>query len=134
MPSARTGFRLALVLTLVVSTQSLLIVQGAFHLRRDFIAQRLCVNPETDCDGSCYLKERMLHHGHQHDDRVAPPAHEHDGPTKVALLEIALAVQALLPPQPPLGGTGSDQEYVIRPDQVPRAIFAVEVFHPPRIG
>ena len=134
MLSARTGFRLALVLTLVVSTQSLLIVQGAFHLRRDFIAQRLCANPDTDCDGSCYLKERMLHHGHQHDDRVATPTHEHDGPSKVALLEIALSVQALLPAQPHLSGTVGDREYVIRPDQVPRTIFAVEVFRPPRIG
>ena len=134
MSSARTAFRLGLVLTLVVSTQSLLIVQGAFHLRRDYIAQRLCVNPDTDCDGSCYLKERMLHHGHQHDDRVATPTHEHDGPTKVALLEIALAIQALLPTQPLLSGTVSDQEYMMRPDQVPVAVFVTAVFHPPRIG
>ncbi|MEO1728636.1 MAG: hypothetical protein AAFR95_16590, partial [Bacteroidota bacterium] len=57
--------RLALVLCLVASTQSLLVVQGIFTLRQDVIAERFCENrdrPELDCDGVCYLTKQLKEH------------------------------------------------------------------------
>ncbi|MEM8559711.1 MAG: hypothetical protein AAGG50_17965 [Bacteroidota bacterium] len=54
--------RLALVLCLVASTQSLLVIQGIFALRQDAIAERLCENrdrPELNCDGVCYLTKQL---------------------------------------------------------------------------
>ncbi|MEL7362879.1 MAG: hypothetical protein AAFN13_12465 [Bacteroidota bacterium] len=54
--------RLALVLCLVASTQSLLVVQGIFTLRQDVIAERFCENrdrPELNCDGVCYLTKQL---------------------------------------------------------------------------
>lgn len=85
MPRIRFLFRLALVLCLCASTQSLLVIQGAFHLNRAAIAEALCVNkarPEMGCDGHCELMRRV--HSHQ----------EHERDQGAAMLDIALAVAA----------------------------------------
>ena len=57
--------RIALVLCLVASTQSLLVVQGIFVLRQDVIVERFCENrdrPELNCDGVCYLTKQLKEH------------------------------------------------------------------------
>lgn len=62
MVALRSVLRLAVVLGLVLSTQGLLLVQGTYVLRQDFIAEHLCVNrdqPEEDCHGKCYLQKRL---------------------------------------------------------------------------
>ncbi|MEM6326625.1 MAG: hypothetical protein AAF791_05850 [Bacteroidota bacterium] len=85
MASVRHLFRLALVVCLCLSTQSLLLVQTAFHLNQEAIAEALCVNkatPETGCHGHCELMRRL--HSHQ----------EHEREQGVIALEIALAVAA----------------------------------------
>lgn len=70
MASLWSGLRLLLVACLVMSTQSLLLIQGAFTLRQDDIAEKLCVNrdrPDIECDGHCVLMERLGDH-HKHKD------------------------------------------------------------------
>lgn len=85
MSRIRFLFRLALVACLCVSTQGLLLVQAAFHLNQEAIAEAFCVNkavPEMDCDGHCELMRRI--HSHQ----------EHEREQGVASLEVALSVAA----------------------------------------
>ena len=70
MASLWSGLRLLLVVCLVMSTQGLLLIQGAFTLRQDYIAEKLCVNrdrPDIECDGHCVLMERLGEH-HKHRD------------------------------------------------------------------
>ena len=80
--------RFGVVLALVVSTQGLLLVQGAWLVNQDWITETLCVNrdrPEMNCDGKCQLADRMeqMEHGpHRHDEAPTP------------LLELALSVRA----------------------------------------
>ena len=80
--------RFVVVLALVASTQGLLLVQGAWLVNQDWIAETLCVNrdrPEMECDGKCQLADRMeqMEHGpHRHDQAPTP------------LLELALSVRA----------------------------------------
>ncbi|MEM6783211.1 MAG: hypothetical protein AAF624_05685 [Bacteroidota bacterium] len=84
MSRLATLVRLALVLCLVASTQSLLVVQGIFVLRQDMIAERLCENrdrPELNCDGVCYLTQQLK----ERQDRER----EHNK----AVLELALTFQ-----------------------------------------
>lgn len=95
-----SGLRLLVVLGLVLSTQSLLLIQGAFSLRQDEIAERLCVNrerPEMECDGHCVLRERFGDH------------HEHEDTTGKEALALALSVVPFVEagsplPQPRAGG------------------------------
>ena len=74
MARLRSAARFAVVLALAVSTQGLLLAQAAWLTNQEWIAETLCVNPETDCDGKCQLKDRMeamQHHGshtHTHDE------------------------------------------------------------------
>lgn len=78
---------MVIVLALIVSTQGFLVIQGMFLLRQDYIAEVLCVNkdrPELNCDGTCFLHDRMEHH-HEHAPEAPPP------------LEIAFSVQAMIP-------------------------------------
>ncbi|GAB5535196.1 MAG: hypothetical protein Rubg2KO_14450 [Rubricoccaceae bacterium] len=76
MASLWSGLRLLLVVCLVLSTQSLLLIQGAFTLRQDGIAERFCVNrdrPDIDCDGHCVLMGRLGEH-HKHKDESGTDA------------------------------------------------------------
>ena len=70
------ALRLLVVASLVMSTQSFLLIQGAFALNRDVIAERFCVNrdrPELECDGHCVLMERLGDH-HKHGDESGTDA------------------------------------------------------------
>ena len=89
MASLWSGLRLLLVACLVMSTQSLLLLQGAFTHRQDYIAEKLCVNrdrPDIDCDGHCVLMERLGEH-HKHKDESGTDA-----------LALALSVVPLVTP------------------------------------
>lgn len=72
MARLRPAVHLLAVLALVVSTQGALVVRGVFALRHDYVAEHLCVNrhdPDAECDGMCFLKDRMeAHHGHEEDE------------------------------------------------------------------
>lgn len=119
--------RIAVVLVLVASTQSVRVVRAAFELDREAIAERLCVNrdrPELDCNGSCQLS-RMLREQQDGEDRQTQ-----------AVLEIALSVTpfvasaapvppppAVATPSPTPGATLTFAEGVTPP-----------VDHPPRQG
>ena len=79
--------RLAVVLVLVASTQSVLLVRTAFEMDREAIAERLCVNrdrPELECHGTCVLS-RMLR-----DQQERESQHQQ------ARLELALSVTPLV--------------------------------------
>ena len=93
MPRARLLARLALVSCLIVSTQGLLVIQGAFHLNRAAIAEALCVNkarPEMDCHGRCELERRLNEH------------HSHERERGEAVLDVSLAVAATITAPPAL--------------------------------
>ena len=77
-------FRFVLVLALVVSTQGLLLAQASWLVNQEWIAETLCVNPGTDCDGTCQLSDRM--------EKMSHGEHSHDDPA--LLLELALSVRA----------------------------------------
>ena len=125
----KTACRLALVLALVVSTQSLLVVQGAFFLNRAEIARTLCVNadvPEIDCRAMCQLRERM----EQMEGHGAPG----DSDRGEAVLELALSVRSVVmaesdlpePPEPRLATRGATALLA------PSDGAAGDVFRPPR--
>jgi len=126
------GLRILLVVALVVSTQGLLLVQSTYLLRQDYVASALCVNrfnPDSDCNGKCYLKEQMArHHGsHQSDD-----GHEQ----APALLEVALSVQALLSQgeEIEMPAPAAAISFLRLEDRRPDRLMVSGVFHPPRIG
>jgi len=55
---ARAVLRTLLAVTLMASTQGMLLVQVAFKANEQFIARTLCVNrarPEVKCNGKCVL-------------------------------------------------------------------------------
>ena len=120
--------RIAVVLVLVASTQSVLVVRAAFELDRDGITERLCVNrdrPELDCHGSCQLS-RMLQEQQDREDQQTQ-----------GVLELALSVTPLLAAAPtvPLAPPSADAPAHRRPasgrDTGVEATSGV--FHPPRL-
>ncbi|MEM1115401.1 MAG: hypothetical protein AAF845_08420 [Bacteroidota bacterium] len=123
--------RFAVVLTLAVSTQGLLLAQAAWLTNQEWIAETLCVNPETDCDGLCMLADRMehMHHG-GHDT-----GHGHDE-APVQLLELALSVRAHVTERAHAPSPSATDAR--RP--AAEAVFDTgreasrDVFHPPRLG
>lgn len=120
----RSTFQLVLVLALTASTQGLLLAQSSWIVNQEWIAETLCVNPGTDCDGKCQLMERMEDMGHGE--------HSHDDPA--ALLELALSVRAsvserLGAPIPP----STDARGPIAQAAINTGREASQgVFHPPR--
>lgn len=81
--------KLALVLSLALSTQSVLVVQTLFALRQDYIAEHFCVNrdkPEMHCDGKCFLADRV----------AETKQHDEDGHERTRL-NLALAFHLWLP-------------------------------------
>ena len=119
--------RFALVLALVASTQGLLLAQAAWLTNQEWIAETLCVSPDTDCDGTCQLRDRMeaMHHGthtHGHDEAPAP------------LLELALSVRAHLTAraEPPAPHVEAARGPVARAFSDTGREASQGVFHPPR--
>lgn len=124
MASLRFCLRLALVLSLVLSTQGLLLVQGTFLLRQDFVIENLCVNrtmPEMKCDGKCFLTKQLHEHHERQDERNA------------VSLEVMLTVGWLLSqgtalPDPPT----RDRAYPAGLPSLATVSFTSDVFRPPR--
>ena len=127
MTSLRPAFCVLLALALLASTQGVLLIQGLFEVRQEWIAEHLCTNrhhPERECDGRCYLMRTMEEHRHDED------GHGQDAvlsaPTVIALL----APEATVPPDrwreapTPLAG---DPGFVA-------ADARAGVFRPPRRG
>ena len=113
------------MLALVVSTQGALVVRGVFALRHDYVAEHLCENrhdPDSECDGMCFLKKRMeAHHGHEDDE--APKAVL----TAPTLLAVA-APEADVPPDRWREATSPG----VRPGVGESGGVTADVFHPPR--
>ena len=119
--------RIAVVLVLVASTQSVLVVRAAFELDRESIAERLCINrdrPELDCHGTCQLS-RMLREQQDRDDRRTQ-----------ATLEIALSVTPLVAsavPVPPPSAMDAPAHRRPASGRDTGVEAALSVFHPPRL-
>ncbi|MEM1043689.1 MAG: hypothetical protein AAGI91_13810 [Bacteroidota bacterium] len=124
MAPLRSVLRLALVLCLVLSTQGLLLVQGAFLLRQDFVIEHLCVNrgmPELECEGTCFLTRQLHEQRERQEERNA------------ASVEVLLTLgwffgEGVALPDPPT----HDRAYTSDPSPLPAAAFASNVFRPPR--
>ena len=109
----------------MLSTQSLLMVQLAFELRQDVIAERLCVNrdvPTSTCEGRCFLKKRLAETQRQQEEHAAG-------------LEVLFAFHLLLPstagvPAPP----AQVRLFPSTPVRFGAAGSLSDVFRPPRLG
>lgn len=120
----RSALQFVLVLALVASTQGLLLAQSSWLVNQEWIAEVLCENPETDCDGKCQLMDRMEKMGHGE--------HSHDEPA--TLLELALSVRASVTertaaPAPP---SADARGPVARDAHNSGREASLGVFHPPR--
>ena len=120
----RPILRVLVVASLVLSTQGLLLVQGTFLLRQDFVIANLCVNqdrPELECDGKCFLTKQLKEQREREDDR------------SVASLEIMLSASSLVLAATGLvAPPGRVQPYGHRPSPELASAFTGEIFHPPR--
>ena len=124
MDVLRSVLRLVVVLSLVLSTQGLLLVQGAYVLRQDFIAEHLCVNrdkPEENCHGKCHLRQQLERQQRQDEERQAASLILLIGGT-------FLVVEAEVPPKP----DGRAVAYTAPPETLLPAPPPTEVFHPPQ--
>lgn len=124
MNPLRSLGRLLVVLALALSTQGLLLVQGTFLLRQDFVVANLCVNrdrPELHCDGKCFLTKQLREQQQRKDGQNA------------ASLEVMLTVGSLLA-APPILGTPPARPFAfgLRPERTPPRTSPTEVFRPPR--
>ena len=66
----QSSARFVVVLAVAASIQGLLLAQASWLVNREWIAEALCVNPDTNCDGKCQLADRvekMSHGEHSHD-------------------------------------------------------------------
>ncbi|NBC84633.1 MAG: hypothetical protein GVY25_00375 [Bacteroidetes bacterium] len=71
MSQLRFTCRLFLILTVCVGMQGTVLVEALFLIHHDHIAEHHCINrnnPEVDCDGMCFLVERIedVHGQHDH--------------------------------------------------------------------
>lgn len=125
MITLRSVLRFVVVLGLVLSTQGLLLVQGAYVLRQDFIAEHLCVNrdkPEEDCHGKCHLRQQLeRQQQRQEEERQAASLMLLIGGTFLAMETEA--------PRPPDARTVA---YPSPPEAHAPAPPPAEVFHPPQ--
>lgn len=125
MVALRSVLRLAVVLGLVLSTQGLLLVQGAYVLRQDFIAEHLCVNrdkPEENCHGKCHLRKQL--------ERQQQRQEEEQQAASLVLLigGTFLAMETEAPPEP----SARRHAYPVPPEARSPAPPPTEVFHPPQ--
>ena len=120
----RPLLRVLVVASLVLSTQGLLLVQGTFLLRQDFVITNLCENqnrPELKCDGKCFLTKQLKEQREREDERSA------------ASLEIMLSASSLVIATTGLAAlTVRVQPYGHRPSPELASALTGEVFHPPR--
>lgn len=127
MNALRSLLRLVVVLGLVLSTQGLLLVQGAYVLRQDFIAEHLCVNrdkPEMDCHGKCHLRKQLERQQQRQEE-------ERQAASLVLLIGGSfLAIETEAPPTP----DARTVAYTAPPEIHFPAPPPTEVFHPPQIS
>lgn len=127
MVALRSVLRLVVVLGLVLSTQGLLLVQGAYLVRQDFIAEHLCVNrdkPEMDCHGKCHLRKQLEYQQQRQDE-------ERQAASLVLLIGgsfLAIETEAL--PEP----NARTVAYTAPPEAHVPAPPPTEVFHPPQVS
>lgn len=79
MERIRPIARVVVVLCLVLTTQSYLTVRLLFEVRQGYIAQVLCENrdrPEMQCEGSCFLSERLAEEQRRKDQERRTAAFE----------------------------------------------------------
>jgi hypothetical protein len=84
--------RILVVVSLSLSMQGLLVIQGTFLLRQDFITKHLCVNRNvvgSKCNGKCFLMKQMQHHAQHH-------THENQA-TQAPQIAHAIFVHSLAP-------------------------------------
>lgn len=106
---------------LALSTQGFLFVQASWSVNQDWIAEALCANPETDCDGHCVLMERM------------EGQHDHDGEPDTAMLATALSIRPILTAAPRLAPPPVAEGFFVPGRSVGPASGAPgDVFRPPR--
>ncbi len=125
MAVLRSALSLVAALAVLASTLGALVIWGAFEVQRDYIAEHLCENPDSDCDGMCFLDKRMeAHHGHSEGPEA--PAAVLTAPTLLAVAPPASGVPAdrWRPASAPTGRRGLD----------PSAGAPGDVFRPPRQG
>ena len=121
MSPVRSLLRIALVGCLVLSTQGLLLVQGTFLLRQDFVVENLCISLTPECDGKCFLSKQLREQREREQERGA------------ASLEVMLAVGSLVAaseslPDPPVRPSAFGQWT----ERAPHQLSPAEVFRPPR--
>ena len=79
MERIRTIIRIVVVCCVILSTQSYLTVRLLFEVRQGYIAQTLCVNrdaPELQCEGSCFLSEKLAEEQRKQDEEHRTAAFE----------------------------------------------------------
>ena len=116
---------LLMALSLVLSAEGLLVIQGVFLLRQDYVAAHLCVNravPDSPCHGRCFVKKQAERRQERQDQQ----------PPDLALVLLAPALAGTgrqVPPPPPhkhAPGVAKAYSGVFSPG------FPAEVFVPPR--
>jgi hypothetical protein len=116
-----------MVLSLALSTQGLLVIQGAFVLRRAYVAEHLCENrgdPQSHCHGRCFVQKQAERHQERQERQPLDLAQ--------VLLTPALAAASGEVPPPPVPAGGAD--YVALAAGSYAAGFPSEVFNPPRVS
>ena len=112
------------MLSLTLSTQGLLVIQGAFLARQGYVAANLCENrfvPASDCHGRCFLEKQVDRHRGQQERLPADRAQVYVTPALVAAAdEIPAPPAAEVRPFAPV-----DAEHYAPG-------FPAEVFVPPR--
>lgn len=125
----RYSARLLVVLTLVVGTQSLLLVEGTFLLRRDYVAKALCVDRAvegSDCGGMCFLSRQL-------EERQRRQEEERSAAFLDASLQVSCVVAegyALARPVPPV----ATPEWPRGAAEACADGASSGVFHPPRVA
>lgn len=123
----RPTFRVAMVLVLCMGMQGTLLVEALFLLRHSHIAAHHCTdrhNPESDCNGKCFLAKRVgeVHDSHGSDDGTARLTMR----APVVDLNATWRPALIVPPAP-----SSVQPYpVFEPDAQPDAPLD-DIFRPP---
>jgi hypothetical protein len=120
-------FTYLLLMIFVFQSVSQLWILGAFYVRRDYIANNVCVNrfdAVPICKGQCYLTQELTEHGQEQEQQL--PDLKHKG---LELLAVSETPCYLEPPvhqyslPVPSAGTGHLSSG-----------FLFSVFHPPRLA
>lgn len=120
-------FRVAIVLVLCMGMQGTLLVEALFVLHHGHISEHHCVdrhNPESDCNGKCFLAKRV---GEVHDTHGSD-----DGTARLTMRAPVLDLTATWSPAPVLPpAPSSEHPYpAFEPAHLPDALLD-DIFRPP---